>query len=526
MHPIRPAILTLTALASASAIGQPAPTIIRGRMCGDALPGGVNRLCPPHCSRTTAFRQPPRRPAEAAPTVSARERSSRRHRPFAAAGFPDATRSLRHRALAPDPATCIMDCMRRWLVPILVLTVLAPGVQAQTDSAPSLSDVQSLVLEDKVMPALVLLEQVMAADPAATATGAQYWSFSGDLATADELFVRQSDIRSGPLPDLSPARPESAIDAIVRAAEGRRVVMINEAHHAPRHRAFTHRLMLALREVGFTHFAAETFCSGSHCGPLLTDGAPMGAAKTGFYTMEPVFGDLARQAGAAGYTLVGYEIQPEQYPPAGTAREEFIAVREQAQAENLKAELDADPGMRVLVHVGFGHLNETTPESPLHFFGGRLKEMTGEDPLTIDQVEGTPQHDGEHDTLLYRAFLARFGAPAAPVAIANDPARRFGFYQTDFSVIHPAAREIGGRPDWLAMDGYRKPHRVTLEPLRERSLVRAFVAAEPEGAIAMDQMLVGSGVEAVTLMLPSGDYRLVRQTETGENLPLGTASID
>jgi hypothetical protein len=366
----------------------------------------------------------------------------------------------------------------------------------------------------------------MAADPGTSRTGAQYWSFSGDLATADELFLHGVDAESRPPPDLSQARPEPAIEAIVRAAEGRRVVIINEAHHAPRHRAFTHKLMLALRERGFTHFAAETFCSASSCGPLLTDGAPMGGGATGFYTIEPVFGDLARQAGATGYTLVAYEIRPDQAPPPGTAREEYIPIREQAQAENIKAQLDADPGMRVLVHVGFGHLNETTAESPLHVFGGRLKELTGEDPLTIDQVEGTPQHDSEHDSQLYKAFLARFGSPAEPVAIANDPARPIGGYRVDLSVIHPAQHEVNGRPDWLAMDGYRKPYLVALEALGARSLVRAFVAGEPQGAIAIDQVLVEPDAKAVTLMLPKGDYRLARQTEAGENLPLGAVSIN
>ncbi|HEY6816637.1 MAG TPA: hypothetical protein VI168_13950, partial [Croceibacterium sp.] len=320
------------------------------------------------------------------------------------------------------------------------------------------------------------------------------------------------------------ARPEPAIEAIVRAAEGRRVVMINEAHHAPRHRAFTYRLMLALREVGFTHFGAETFCSASDCEPLLVDGAPRLA--TGFYTRDPVFADLARQAGAAGYTLVGYEMRPDQPFPASEPNVPGPRnSRELAQAVNLKALLDADPAIRVVVHVGFGHLSETAPDSGTLMFAGQLRELTGEDPLTIDQVEGTPQHDREHDSPLYNAFVARFGASARPVAIANDPAHPLGLYRVDLSVIHPVQHEVNGRPDWLAMDGYRKPHAVALAPLEARSLVRAFVAGEPAGAIAMDQMLVGPKAEAVTLMLPVGDYRLVRQTAGAEDLPLGEARI-
>lgn len=225
-------------------------------------------------------------------------------------------------------------------------------------------------------------------------------------------------------------------------------------------------------------------------------------------------------------TPFGYEIRPDQFPPAGTARDDHINVREQAQAENLKAHLDADRAMRVLVHVGFSHVNETSAGSPLHWFAGRLKQLTGEDPLTIDQVEGTPQYSAEHDALVYQAFLAQFGPPTQPMVIASDPATLLGNYRVDLTLIHPPESWVDGRPDWMAMKGYRKPHRVMLEPLGERSLVRAFVAGEPVRTIAMDQILVAPDTASVTLMLPAGDYRRVRQTEAGGDLALGSASID
>jgi hypothetical protein len=40
----------------------------------------------------------------------------------------------------------------------------------------------------------------------------------------------------------------------------------------------------------------------------------------------------------------------------------------------------------------------------------------------------------------------------------------------------------------------------------------------------MDQMLVSPGAEAVTL-LPPGEYRLIRQTEAGVDLPPGNAKV-
>ena len=399
-----------------------------------------------------------------------------------------------------------------------VLHLGAPATASPPQSAepaPTASNVQRLQQEGKLMPALALAEQLAEANPATIGALAQYWSFTGDLATADALYARSMGPVTVRQVDLSQARPEPAIEAIVRAARGRRIVMINEAHHAPHHRAFVHKLMLALRAEGFTHFAAEAFCSW--CSELLTNGAP--TIQTGFYLSEPVFGDLARRAGAVGYTLVGYEIRPGQYPPPETPREEYIAIREQAQADNLAAALATEPDARVLVHVGFGHLNEASSSTAM--FAARLKQATGVDPLTIDQNEGTRQHSAEYDSSLYRAFVAAFGEPAAPVVIANDPQRPLGGYAVDLSVIHPTRREVGDRPDWMEMGGYRKPYPVALAPLGERSLVRAFVASEPADAIAMDQMLVQPGAEAVTLMLPAGDYRLVRQTESGEDRPLG-----
>ncbi len=83
----------------------------------------------------------------------------------------------------------------------------------------------------------------------------QYASFLGDEATA----LRDAS-RSVTTPD-----PEAdliagdALAAIVEASRGHRVVMLNEAHVASRHRAFLGRLVVALRAEGFTHLAAETF---------------------------------------------------------------------------------------------------------------------------------------------------------------------------------------------------------------------------------------------------------------------------
>jgi hypothetical protein len=58
--------------------------------------------------------------------------------------------------------------------------------------------------------------------------------------------------------ELNGYRPVAALDALAWAASDAQVVMINEAHHVPRHRAFILALLQRLRRQGFTYFDAET----------------------------------------------------------------------------------------------------------------------------------------------------------------------------------------------------------------------------------------------------------------------------
>ncbi len=134
-------------------------------------------------------------------------------------------------------------------------------------------------------------------------------AFVGDTRGALEAFdsVEQRDYSADPAPTLQEnATCLEALPEILRAAQGRQIVILNEAHHVPRCRAFALPLALALRQQGFTYFAAETF--GSDIQDTVRKGYPN--RGTGFYSEEPVFGDLVRQALRVGYRFVDYEARP------------------------------------------------------------------------------------------------------------------------------------------------------------------------------------------------------------------------
>jgi hypothetical protein len=341
----------------------------------------------------------------------------------------------------------------------------------------------------------------------------------------DETTALADAARPRPAPDLGGARAEDALTAIVRAARGRRVVMLNEAHVASRHRGFLGRLVRALRAEGFTHLAAETFGNpGVKLATAPVESLRAGAALNpgqGYYINDPVYAEAVRDALALGYRLVAYEQRPDQMaavetPQAGIPR------REQAQAENLAAALKQWPEGRFLVHVGYGHLSKTPIEEIGPMMGGRFKALTGVDPLTIVQDSTGSFEPHARDSAATRAVLAKFQPKDSIVVFdANGEAlygRRLG---CDLTVFHPALPDVEGRPGWLAATPGRRRVAVRLPtpaPVRAPGgyvLAQAVPAADPDPAIPADQYLLAAGVREAVFHLRPGRYRIRLETPEG-----------
>lgn len=346
----------------------------------------------------------------------------------------------------------------------------------------------------------------------------QYASFLGDEAVALEDARRSATL---PDPDAD-LEARDALEAIVEASRGHRVVMLNEAHVASRHRALLGRLATRLRAEGFTHLAAEAFAdtvSGLTAGDTL---API----HGWYIRDPVFAEAVRHALELGYKLIPYEQRDDQESSDPSLSNAATMVREQAQADNLKAALAADPDMRVLVFVGYGHLREVGPA-----FAARFKRDTGVDPLTIGQ-SGTGAF-GPHveDAPPVRALLERF-KPTAPVVLlkAGVPPQSatneedLTAEKTDLLVMHPALPDVDGRPGWLASDPARRRLAITLPGGEGPRLLQAVHIDDPDPAIPADQFLVNDAGGPAVLYLRPGRYRVRLETVTGFQ-PLTEAEV-
>ncbi len=317
---------------------------------------------------------------------------------------------------------------------------------------------------------------------------------------------------------LAAATPRDAIAEIVARAAKTRVVILNEDHGRPRDRAFALEVARALRPLGYSVLAAETFRNMDGQAPmarLTKDGYPI--HSSGHYTQEPVFGDFVRQSLAMGYRPVAYE---QMESGSGLSRADSIARREEAQSSNLAKVLAADPKAKMFVYVGHSHVAEQPIDGYANakqsWMATLLKAKTGIDPLTIDQTTLGRSASGYNG--LARRVLAGKTSDRSVAMFDGDLPVTVGQYAgaVDLQVYHPVTHMVKGRPDWLAALG-RKPMAVPagFVPQKGERLVQAFIASESDDAIPVDQVLLRAGGDVPSLMVP-GDkpLRLVMQEPT------------
>jgi len=117
--------------------------------------------------------------------------------------------------------------------------------------------------------------------------------------------------------------------------------------------------------------------------------------KTGYYITDPQFGNLVREAIEIGYTVFPYETN------SGEANGK---PREIDQARNIQKVIEARPSEKYLIYCGFDHALEGTHDYWERAMAGRLKEFTGIDPLTINQVLYSEKSNSKFNHPLLKAL--------------------------------------------------------------------------------------------------------------------------
>ena len=185
-----------------------------------------------------------------------------------------------------------------------------------------------------------------------------------------------------------------ASDYIVEQANKNQVVIINEAHHNSLHRVFTKSLLEKLYNVGYRNLGLEALSYKDDLDSLQRI-RKYPIQKTGYYIKDPQFGNLIREAINIGYTIFPYET---------TNREANGKQREIDQAKKIQEFIETKPNEKFLIHCGFAHVYEGTYKSWEKTMAGRLKEYTGINPLTINQVAYSEKSTSKYNHPLLKAL--------------------------------------------------------------------------------------------------------------------------
>lgn len=295
-----------------------------------------------------------------------------------------------------------------------------------------------------------------------------------------------------------------AADYITTQAKYHQVIMINEAHHLPYHRAFVLPMLKKFYDVGYRYLAIETLDD------TLINQKQYPDYTTGTYTSEPIFGEMIREALRLHFKLVAYE-STEKCDNKSKDPNYCSRFRDSVMAQNLNKIFKADPKAKLLVYAGYDHIHEGSEDSwkkMAQFF----TELTGINPFTI---ETTRQVEHLYPQRNPREFAAvnYFNHISSPVIALNDSGVWHGEF-VDATVIFPQYLAKGKRPAYNSIGGMRKLYSPGTLHLKPGQFVQAFYSNEKAGQrIPADQFVVGD--DENVLYLFKGQYSLEIKDNNG-----------
>lgn len=296
---------------------------------------------------------------------------------------------------------------------------------------------------------------------------------------------------------FSQYQPRPAIPIIFDKAKDHQVTIINEAHHSPQHRVFTRSLLKGLFEQGYRHLGIETLDYSLEKDSLI-HALKYPNLLSGYYTKEPQYGLLVREALQIGYRVFGYESSDFIDPKS----------REVGQAENIQKYMKQNPIGKYLVHCGYDHVMEGEIGGKWEkAMAARLNEYTGIDPLSINQTRFSEQSNRSFENVFYQITDVN-----EPSIFINDAGINFNDYKkssyTDICIFHPRTKFIN-RPQWLIHEN-RREYSLDLRKVEIKPpfLVLAYIDGEETGsAIPYDVQESLNG--KVNLVLDQGIYNIV-----------------
>lgn len=322
------------------------------------------------------------------------------------------------------------------------------------------------------------------------------YSFIGQYQQALTVYDLADPVKGAAMtPHSANCTPVEAKQYINQRSKKAKIIIINEAHHQPLHRVFTQSLLDSLWQNGYRYFGLEGLADGQAV-------TKRGAIKLtdGFYSAEPQFANMLRHALKLGFQLFSYEATGKNGP-----------AREDEQARRIWGVMQAHPRAKFIVHCGFSHVTEANHPDWGKAMAGRLKQLSGYDPFTIDQVEMSERGQAYYEAAAFRQLQAKQAlvlvtTPDSACRISGDPR------SIDIKVVHPRSSYAHDRPTWLLKDAshrYVDPKKYFKQG-QFPCLVFAYKFGENDSYVPVDIIELANAQDTKQLILPVGNYRLKR----------------
>ncbi|MDR6369380.1 hypothetical protein J2795_000383 [Chryseobacterium bernardetii] len=324
---------------------------------------------------------------------------------------------------------------------------------------------------------------------------ATYYSISGQYKPAleswDITFGRVKKLSTADSLRFSKLIPVNAKEYILDKAGNEQIVILNEAHHNASHRTFASSLLQGLYDKGYRYLGMETLANDS------LNTTKFAALNSGYYSKEPEFGNFIYHALKIGFTLFPYEAE-------GNNKE-----REIGEAKNIFDFMQKNKEGKYLIYCGYQHAYEGVHKSWEKTMAGRLSDLTGINPFTIDQTQFS-----EKSSLKFNEPLLRLVKNTVPVVLKDENQEIYNGEDkelyTDIKIIHPVTKYVKSRPDWM-LRGNRTLYKI---PASKVSSYPALVLAYRKGefekqGIPADIIEVNTSKDHHFLILDKGKYEIV-----------------
>ena len=300
---------------------------------------------------------------------------------------------------------------------------------------------------------------------------------------------------------LTDYKAKDAISEILKRTQLHQIVMFNEAHDTAQHRVLTYRMLLGLWKQGYRYFAAESL--NSSASSQINKG--YATNKIGYYTRETTYANLVLKAKEIGFEIVSYDLHKP-------SKLNTIDERETNSALTLKEKVfDKDPDAKIIIHVGYSHINEEK------WLASKLKSIIGLETLTIDQTTRIERSNTKYEHPTYTRAVKNVELLEPFVFVKGNEVWSSDSNKWDISVFWPRTSYLNGRPKWASLE--RVNYSVSTNDCKKPypCMVEVF-KFNHKGEVPLDRVLISSEKEHKSVFLSQGSNIIVTTDKNGNQI--------